>query len=65
MGYATAPTVAANDLFYYGSTKFDGGATSPSSADSAIATDKSPLSVGPAPVCSATFPVIMTASMAF
>jgi len=40
----TNATVAHEYLFYYGSTAFDGGATSPSSADyKAIATNKSAL----------------------
>jgi hypothetical protein len=44
---ATTATVAHEYLFYYGSTAFDGGDLSPSSADyKAIATNKSPLLQG-------------------
>jgi hypothetical protein len=46
--FNVAPVSIANEyLFYYGSSAFDGSATSPSSADqNAIATDKSPLLPG-------------------
>jgi hypothetical protein len=46
--FVVAPVSVANEyLFYYGSSAFDGGATSPSSADqNAIATDKSALLPG-------------------
>jgi aryl-phospho-beta-D-glucosidase BglC (GH1 family) len=43
----TVPEVSNEYLFYYGSSAFDGSATSPSSADqNAIATDKSALDSG-------------------
>jgi beta-galactosidase len=42
-----APTVANESVFYFGSSAFDGSATSPSSADqNAVATDKSALVSG-------------------
>jgi len=47
--FIVAPVTVANEyLFYYGSSAFDGSATSPSSADqNAVATDKSALVSGP------------------